>query len=101
MVASFHEGMSNALIEGAATGRPVIASRISGCKEAFEEGVTGFGFTPGKPVELIDAMEKFLSLSVQERAEMGRRGREKMEREFDRKLVTAAYMEEAEAVLGR
>lgn len=101
VVASFHEGMSNALIEGAATGRPVIASRISGCKEAFEEGVTGFGFTPGKPVELIDAMEKFLSLSVQERAEMGRRGREKMEREFDRKLVTAAYMEEAEAVLGR
>ena len=101
VVASFHEGMSNALIEGAATGRPVIASRISGCKEAFEEGVTGFGFTPGKPAELIDAMEKFLSLSVRERAEMGRCGREKMEREFDRKLVTAAYMEEAAAVLDR
>lgn len=95
VVASFHEGMSNALIEGAATGRPVIASNISGCKEAFEEGVTGFGFTPGKSVELIDAMEKFLSLSMEERAAMGRRGREKMEREFDRKLVTAAYMDEA------
>lgn len=99
VVASFHEGMSNALIEGAATGRPVIASNISGCKEAFEEGVTGFGFTPGKPVELIEAMEKFLSLSTQERAAMGRRGREKMEREFDRKLVTAAYMEEASQIL--
>lgn len=99
VVASFHEGMSNALIEGAATGRAVIASNISGCKEAFEEGVTGFGFTPGKPVELIDAMEKFLSLSTQERAVMGRRGREKMEREFDRKLVTAAYMEEVSRIL--
>lgn len=99
VVASFHEGMSNALIEGAATGRAVIASNISGCKEAFEEGVTGFGFTPGKPVELIDAMEKFLSLSTQERAAMGRRGREKMEREFDRKLVTAAYMEEVSRIL--
>lgn len=94
VVASFHEGMSNALIEGAATGRPVIASNISGCKEAFEEGVTGFGFTPGKAEELIAAMEKFLALSTQERAGMGRRGREKMEREFDRKQVTAAYMEE-------
>lgn len=94
VVASFHEGMSNALIEGAATGRPVIASNISGCKEAFEEGVTGFGFTPGKPVELIDAMDKFLALPTKERAAMGRRGREKMEREFDRKLVTAAYMDE-------
>ncbi|MDE6214217.1 MAG: glycosyltransferase family 4 protein, partial [Lachnospiraceae bacterium] len=94
VVASFHEGMSNALIEGAATGRPVIASNISGCLEAFEDGVTGFGFTPGKAEELIAAMEKFLALSAQERAAMGRRGREKMEREFDRKLVTAAYMDE-------
>ena len=99
VVASFHEGMSNALIEGAATGRPVIASNISGCKEAFEDGVTGFGFTPGKPEELISAMEKFLSLSVEERAAMGRRGREKMAREFDRKLVTAAYMEEVSRIL--
>lgn len=99
VVASFHEGMSNALIEGAATGRPVIASNISGCLEAFEDGVTGFGFTPGKPEELIAAMEKFLALSVQERAAMGRRGREKMEREFDRKLVTAAYMEEVSRAL--
>ena len=100
VVASFHEGMSNALIEGAATGRPVIASDISGCKEAFEEGVTGFGFTPGKPEELIAAMERFLALSTEERAAMGQRGREKMEREFDRKLVTAAYMEEAGLILG-
>ena len=99
VVASFHEGMSNALIEGAATGRPVIASDISGCREAFEEGVTGFGFTPGKADELIAAMEKFLALSTQERAAMGRRGREKMEREFDRKIVTAAYMDEVSQIL--
>lgn len=99
VVASFHEGMSNALIEGAATGRPVIASNISGCKEAFREGVTGFGFTPGKPGELIQAMEKFLALSMEERAEMGRRGREKMEREFDRKIVTGEYMDEVSQIL--
>lgn len=101
VVASFHEGMSNALIEGAATGRPVIASNISGCREAFEEGVTGFGFTPGNSEELIAAMKKFLALSTEEREEMGRRGREKMEREFDRKLVTAAYMDEAGLILGQ
>jgi galacturonosyltransferase len=99
VVASFHEGMSNALIEGAATGRPVIASNISGCLEAFEEGKTGFGFTPGKADELIAAMEKFLALSFEERAAMGRRGRAKMEQEFDRKLVTAAYMDEVHSLL--
>lgn len=100
VVASFHEGMSNALIEGAATGRPVIASNISGCLEAFEEGRTGFGFTPGNGKELIQAMERFLALSVEERAEMGRQGREKMEREFDRRMVTGGYMEEVDRILG-
>ena len=99
VVASFHEGMSNALIEGAATGRPVIASKISGCLEAFEEGRTGFGFTLGNGQELIRAMEKFLALSVEERAAMGRRSREKMEKEFDRRLVTGEYMDEVGKIL--
>lgn len=99
VIASFHEGMSNALIEAAATGRVVIASSISGCREAFEEGKTGFGFTPGKADELILAMEKFLKLPYEKRCEMGREARKKMEREFDRKLVTKAYMEEARGVL--
>ena len=99
VVASFHEGMSNALIEGAATGRPVIASNISGCLEAFEEGKTGFGFTPGHADELIRAMKRFLALSYEERARMGRRAREKMEREFDRKLVTGEYMDEVRLIL--
>lgn len=101
VVASFHEGMSNALIEGAATGRPVIASNISGCLEAFEEGRTGFGFTPGHEKELICAMEKFLALSYEERAKMGRLAREKMEREFDRKLVTGEYMDEVRLILNK
>ncbi len=99
VVASFHEGMSNALIEAAATGRAVIASNISGCLEAFEEGKTGFGFTPGKAEELIAAMEKFLALSEEERCAMGKAARKKMEQEFDRKLVTASYMEEVRRIL--
>lgn len=94
VIASFHEGMSNALIEAAATGRPVIASDISGCKEAFEEGISGFGFTPGNADDLIRAMEKFLALSKEEQALMGRAAREKMEREFDRNMVIDAYISE-------
>ena len=99
VVASFHEGMSNALIEAAATGRPVIASNISGCKEAFEEGETGFGFTPGNADDLIRAMEQFLSLSGEEQAFMGKAAREKMEREFDRNIVIDAYISEINTIL--
>lgn len=99
VVASFHEGMSNTLIEAAATGRPSIASNISGCKEAFEEGKTGFGFTPGNSEELAAALNRFLELPYEKRSGMGREARKKMEREFDRKLVTAAYMDEVHQIL--
>lgn len=99
IVASFHEGMSNTLIEAAATGRPVIASNISGCKEAFEEGKTGFGFTPGNAEELTAVLSRFLELPYEKRSEMGREARKKMEREFDRKYVTASYMDEVHQIL--
>ena len=42
---SYHEGMSNALLEAAAIGRPVIASNIPGCRETFDDGITGYAFT--------------------------------------------------------
>ncbi|MFR0733719.1 MAG: glycosyltransferase [Oscillospiraceae bacterium] len=38
---SYHEGMSNVLLEAAAVGRPVITSDIPGCREAVEDGKTG------------------------------------------------------------
>lgn len=97
---TYHEGMSNVLMEASATARPVIATNISGCREVFEEGVTGFGCEPGSAASLTEALEKFLALSPKERREMGLAARAKMEREFDRKQVTAAYMEEVDARIG-
>lgn len=77
----------------------MIASDISGCREIFEEGRTGFGCRPESAESLVEALRRFLSLDRERRAEMGRRAREKMEREFDRRRVTVAYMEEAESIL--
>lgn len=91
---TYHEGMSNVLMEASATGRPVIATNISGCKEVFEEGVTGFGCRPGSSDDLIRALRRFLRLSPEERAEMGKNARIKMEREFDREKVAEDYYKE-------
>ncbi|MED9904831.1 MAG: glycosyltransferase family 4 protein [Lachnospiraceae bacterium] len=99
LLPSYHEGMSNVLMEASATGRPVIATNISGCKEIFEEGVTGFGCEPQNSESLIEAIRRFLALSNTERAEMGRKAREKMEREFDRRLVTDVYINEINKIL--
>ena len=46
-------------------------------------------------------MSKFLSLSYEERVRMGEAARKKMETEFDRKLVTKAYMDEVDRILAR
>lgn len=95
---SYGEGMSNVLLEAAATGRPVITTRVPGCLETFEEGVTGFGCQPGDADSLVEAMEKFLARSWEEWAAMGEAGHRKMVREFDRKIVVDAYMEELEKI---
>lgn len=84
---SYHEGMSNVLLEGAAVGRPLITSAISGCREAVEEGVTGFTCPARDPDALYETMKKFLHLSREQRAAMGAAGRRKMQAEFDKKLV--------------
>lgn len=96
---TYHEGMSNVLMEASATGRPVIATRISGCREIFDEGITGFGCAPGSAKSLIEALQKFLALDPASRAAMGRSAREKMQREFDRKRVTQDYLEEINAAI--
>ena len=96
---SYHEGMSNVLQEASAMGRPVIATNIPGCREIFEEGVTGFGCEPGSAESLIGAMDRFLALSREERITMGRRAHEKVKREFNRENVVQAYVEEIQKTM--
>lgn len=91
---SYHEGMSNVLLEAAACGRPVIASNVPGCAETFDEGVSGFGFEVKNTDALIACVEKFLALSSKERIQMGLSGRKKVEREFDRQIVVSRYIKE-------
>lgn len=96
---SYHEGTANVMLESASTGRPVITTRVPGCKETFDEGVTGFGCEAKSVDSLVEAMEKFLSLSHEEKERMGHAGREKMIREYDRQKVIDAYLEEIEKVM--
>jgi len=98
---SYHEGMANVLLEGASTGRPVLASNIPGCRETFDEGISGFGFEPRNVDDLTDALIRFIDLPLEQKKEMGIAGRQKMEREFDRRLVVDVYMKEITRVLGQ
>lgn len=90
---SYHEGMANALLEAAATGRPVIASDIPGCREAFDAGVSGLACKAQDAESLADAILRFIDLPYEKKVSMGKAGREKMEREFDRNIVIEKYLQ--------
>ena len=92
--ASYHEGMANVLLESASCGRPVIATNVPGCRETFDDGVSGISCAPRDGDDLVRAIKQFLSLPYEKKAAMGIAGRNKMEREFDRKIVVSAYMNE-------
>lgn len=91
---SYHEGMSNVLLEAAASGRPLITSNVPGCREAVENSVSGY-LCPAKEADaLYDAMQRFVELPESWRAEMGRRGRERMEKRFSKDAVVAETMKQ-------
>lgn len=89
---SYHEGMSNVLLEAAASGRPVLASDIAGCRETFESGTGGFAFPVQDAEGLKQAVRRFLALSLEERAAMGLAARAYVEANFDRKQIVTIYL---------
>lgn len=95
---SYHEGMSNVNLESAANGRPVITTDVPGCRETVDDGVTGFLVKPRDAASLTEGVERFLALSYSEKVLMGQAGRKKVEREFDRKIVVEAYLNEINTI---
>ena len=95
---SYHEGTANVLLESASAGRPVIATRVAGCRETFEEDVTGIGCEAKDADSLFNAMKKFIELPWKEKEKMGLLGREKMQREYDRNIVIDAYLNQINSI---
>lgn len=90
---SYHEGLSNVLLEAAAIGRPIITTDIPGCREAVEHQKTGLLCEVKNEESLYRAMKEFLTLPVEKREDYGKAGRSKMEVEFDKKAVVAETMQ--------
>lgn len=96
----YPEGMSNVLLESAACGRPIITTDRSGCREIVDYGINGYIVRQKDSNDLIEKINKFIKLSYSEKINMGIRGREKMQKEFDRQVVVNAYIEEINNIKG-
>lgn len=90
---SYHEGMSNVLLEAASSGRPLITSAIPGCMEAVEDGVSGYLCESRNAEALLISLRRFAQLTPEERRDMGLAGRRRMEALFDKKAVVARTVE--------
>jgi glycosyltransferase involved in cell wall biosynthesis len=90
---SYREGMPRTLLEASAMCVPVIGTDAVGCRDAVEDGKTGFLCKPKNAPDLAEKMEKMILLTPEQRAEMGKAGRAKMEAEFDERIVIERYLE--------
>lgn len=96
---SYREGTPRTLLEGAAMGRPLIATDVPGCREVVEDGRNGLLCNVSDAADLAEKMLEFIDMPPAERAHMGRAGRAKMEREFDERIVIDRYLEVIEQIL--
>ncbi|MFS1511164.1 glycosyltransferase family 4 protein [Chengkuizengella sp. SCS-71B] len=89
---TYFEGMSNVLLEGAAMGKPLIASNVPGCKEIIEEGYNGYLCEARSIESLENKLNQFIALNSEEKKVLGENSRKKVKSEFDRNIVIGHYM---------
>jgi glycosyltransferase involved in cell wall biosynthesis len=78
---SFTEGLPNVLLEAFAASVPVVATAVGGVPEVVEDGVSGYLVPPGDPGALAGRLLDVLACEDRRR-EMGRYGRERVDRDF-------------------
>jgi glycosyltransferase involved in cell wall biosynthesis len=90
---SYREGTPRTLLEAAAMGKPLIAADSIGTREPVEDGISGLLCKPRDVADLADKMRAIITMGHEQRMEMGSRGREKMEREYDVQIIINKYLD--------
>ena len=89
----YSEGLNRSLMEGCATGNPIITTDHPGCRETVEDGLNGYLVPVRQPDQLALAMRKYLLCSADEKAEMSRNSRRLAEKRFGVAEVIRVYDE--------
>ncbi|MFV1980932.1 MAG: glycosyltransferase [Rhodothermia bacterium] len=82
VMSSAWEGAPIVLLEASASRLPIVATDVGGNSELVVHGETGLVVQPHDPAALGDTMIRIMAASPEDRAEMGRAGRERTENEF-------------------
>jgi glycosyltransferase involved in cell wall biosynthesis len=95
---TYREGFPNVPLEAASMELPVVATRIPGCVDAIQDGVTGTLVPPRDAAALTTAITTYLAHPSLRRAH-GQAGRERVLREFRQEAIWAALRAHYEALL--
>ena len=88
---SLQEGMPNAVVEGMASGLPIVVSGASDLPLLVREGRNGFICDARSATSIAGAMRRVMDLSLVERAEMGERSRRLAHRWFGKERFLDDY----------
>ncbi len=94
---SYREGMPRSLLEAMATGLPVVATDIRGCREEVVDGETGILVPPRDHYSLGEAVLRILA-DGEAAARMGEAARRRVVERFDEREVTRIQVERLEAL---
>jgi len=89
---SYREGTPRTLLEAASFAKPMIASRVPGCTNIVINNHNGFLCQVRSSKDLAAKMKKMVDLEDNERREMGRNSRIRIEQAFDEKIVIGKYL---------
>jgi glycosyltransferase involved in cell wall biosynthesis len=97
---SYREGLPTVCLEAAAMELPVVATRIPGCVDAVQDGVTGTLVPPRDAGALEEAIRTYLNDPAL-RHEHGRAGRERALRDFGQEAIWQAVYQQYVHLLAR
>jgi len=90
---SYREGMPRSLLEASSMGRPLVSSKCIGSNELVIDGYNGFLFDIMSTESLVSALEKFISLSYDEKKNMGLNARYYVKKNYDQQIVIKKYLQ--------
>jgi glycosyltransferase involved in cell wall biosynthesis len=87
----YNEGLPRFLVEAAATGLPIVASDLAGCRRVVVNQANGFLIEPGSVEDLISRLSTLIN-SPERRAEMGEKSRLKAKKEYSDNVMIKKWM---------
>ncbi len=91
---SYREGLSNSLLEAASMEKPIVTTNVTGCKDVVTDGLNGILCEPKNAASLEAGLRKMLELTQEQRIEMGKQGRIKVKKEYEKSIVVDKYIEQ-------